>query len=211
MEQKKKKRDPEFSRESILEAATQEFSERGYDGARMESIVGRAKVSKNLAYHYFGGKDELFLRVMERMYAKMRAHHSDLQIQGMAPIDGMRQLVIHTFEHFCQYPEVISLLNSENLYKAVHIKGETNIAELYFPLLQIIQNLLKRGSEDGVFREDVDPMHLYITISGLGYFYLSNQHTLGTIFRTDLATELQIEERKGHIVDVVLGFLRPTT
>jgi TetR/AcrR family transcriptional regulator len=211
MDQKKKKRDPEYSREAILEAATQEFSDHGYDGARMDSIVARAKVSKNLAYHYYGGKDELFLRVMERMYAKMREHHSDLQIQDMAPVDGMRQLVIHTFEHFCQHPEVISLLNSENLYKAVHIRGTNNIAELYFPLVRIIQDLLNRGSEEGVFRNDVDPMHLYITISGLGYFYLSNQHTLGTVFRSDLVTEAQIAAREKHIVDVVLGYLRPVS
>ena len=204
-----KKRDPDFSRESILDAATQEFSDHGYDGARMDSIVKRAKVSKNLAYHYYGSKGDLFLRVMERMYAKMREHHSDLQIQDMAPVEGMTQLVKHTFEHFCENPEVISLLNSENLHKAGHIRSSDQITQLYFPLVRVIQDLLERGVKAGIFRAGVDPMQLYITISSLGYFYLSSQYTLGTVFHMDLGTKVMIMEREEHIIDVVRGYLRP--
>jgi len=209
MEKVKQKRNATVSRENILMAAMAEFSEHGYNGARIDRIVKRAAVSKNLAYHYFDSKEDLFLQVMERMYARMRQHHSDLKIQGMSPVDGMKQLVRHTYAHFVEYPEVISLLNTENLHKAVHIKGSKRILELYDPLTQVIGDLLNRGVTDGVFRKGVDPMQLYITISGLGYFYLSNQFTLGTVFRTELVSSEQLKVREEHIIDVVLGYLRP--
>jgi len=209
MEQAKQKRNAALSRENILAAAMVEFAEHGYDGARIDAVVKRAKVSKNLAYHYFGGKEDLFLQVMERMYSRMREHHEDLEIQGMSPIEGMSQLVRHTFAHFLAYPEVISLLNSENLHKAVHIRKSDRIAELYYPLTRVIGGLLDRGVAEGVFRKGVDPMQLYITISGVGYFYLSNSHTLGTIFGTDLMADKLLKAREQHIIDVVLGYLRP--
>jgi len=192
-----------------LAAAEQEFAEHGYEGARIDKIVRRAGVSKNLAYHYFGGKEDLFLIVLERMYERMRDHHADLQIKGSTPIEGMEQLVRHTFQHFVEYPQVISLLNSENLHKAEHVKNSGKRPRLYSTLSGVIKDLLRRGEEAGVFRKGVDPQELYITISSLGYFYLSNRHTLGAIYQTDLSDPARIEARADHIVSVVLGYLRP--
>lgn len=192
-----------------MAAAEQEFAEHGYEGARIDKIVRRAGVSKNLAYHYFGGKEDLFLIVLERMYERMRDHHADLQIKGSTPIEGMEQLVRHTFQHFVEYPQVISLLNSENLHKAEHVKNSGKLPKLYSTLSGVIKDLLRRGEEAGVFRKGVDPQELYITISSLGYFYLSNRHTLGAIYQTDLSDPARIEARADHIVSVVLGYLRP--
>jgi TetR/AcrR family transcriptional regulator len=60
-----------------------------------------------------------------------------------------------------------------------------------------------------VFRKGVDPVDLYITIAALGFFYMSNRHTLSTIFGRDLATPASLETRGRHIVEVVLAYLKP--
>jgi len=65
--------DPPRTREKILRVATQEFATLGYDGARIDGIVARCGISKNLLYHYYASKEDLFVRVMERAYAAMRA------------------------------------------------------------------------------------------------------------------------------------------
>ncbi len=203
-----RRRNPEASRAQILNAGTAEFSEKGFEGARIDNIVQRAGVSKNLVYHYFGGKDDLFLAVMEAMYEDMRAYQADLQIKGLPPVEGMERLVRHTFSHFVSRPEVISLLNSENLHRASHIRGSAKISGLYNKLRAVIVDLLERGQASGVFRKDVDPMQLYISIAGLGYFYLSNQYTLGAVFDVNLSEPKQLAERENHIVDVILGYLK---
>ena len=61
-----KVRDAERTRGRIVEAAVGEFAEKGFAGARVESIGRRAGVNKQLLYHYFGGKEELFREVVER-------------------------------------------------------------------------------------------------------------------------------------------------
>jgi hypothetical protein len=58
-------------------------------------------------------------------------------------------------------------------------------------------------------RAGIDPMQLYISIAGLGYFYLANVHTLSTIFSRDFASPAERAERREHIVEVILGYLRP--
>ena len=73
----------------------------------------------------------------------------------------------------------------------------------------MIADLLERGARMKVFRNGVDPVDLYITIAALGFFYMSNRHTLSTIFGRDLAKPANLEARGGHIVEVVLAYLKP--
>jgi hypothetical protein len=72
----------------------------------------------------------------------------------------------------------------------------------------MISSLLARGAKKGVFKPDVDPVQLYISIASLGFFYMSNRHTLSTIFGRDLGAPAALATRGDHIVDVVLGYLR---
>ena len=94
----------------------------------------------------------------------------------------MRRLVAFTWQHYLQHPEFLTLLNSENLHRARHLKQSKRIREMNSPLIQTLGEVLERGRRDGMFRGGVDAVQLYISIAGLAYFYLSNHHTLSTIF-----------------------------
>ena len=107
------------------------------------------------------------------------------------------------------HPEFIRLVNNENLYGARHLRGSNRVRALHSPLLEMIADILRRGAEQGVFRRDVDPVQLYISIAGLGYFYLSNNATLSAVFGRDLSTPMEKSKRRQHMVDVILGYLRP--
>ena len=48
-----------------------------------------------------------------------------------------------------------------------------------------------------------------MTIASIGFFYLSNRWTLSTIFGRDLNADAALKERGDHIIDVVLGYLKP--
>ena len=92
--------------------------------------------------------------------------------------------------------------------RAAYLKRSKRIRELHSPLVGMISALLERGARERVFRAGVDPVQLYITIAALGFFYLSNRHTLSTIFGRDLSAAKSIAAREQHIVDVVLGYLK---
>ena len=203
------KRNPERTREQILDAARTEFSEKGLEGARVDEIARRAGANKRMLYHYFGNKEDLFLAVLERAYAKIRQHESELNLKALDPVQGMSRLVGFTFSYFVENPYWISLLNSENLHRARHLKKSAEIRKMHSPLLDLIEDLLDRGQNAGVFRSGVDPVQLYISVAALAYFYFSNHNTLATVFGRDLLTDAALEERRQHVTDVILGFLRP--
>src|SRR5215475_11469546 len=64
-----RKRDPERTREKILDAAIVEFGEHGYAGARISAIAARAGVNQQLISYYFDGKEGLYRALMARWQA----------------------------------------------------------------------------------------------------------------------------------------------
>ena len=201
-------RDPERTRAAILAAATAEFTAKGLTGARVDAIAKSAGANKRMIYHYFGDKDGLYLAVLEATYAAIRTAELELHLGDRDPIEGMRELVRFTWAYFIAHPEFLSLLGTENLNKASYLKRSKRIRELHSPLVGMISGLLERGEHERVFRAGVDPVQLYVTIAALGFFYLSNRHTLSTIFGRDLSGPKSLAEREQHIVDVVLTYLK---
>jgi TetR/AcrR family transcriptional regulator len=197
-------RDPEGTREKILSQAMAEFATKGFDGARVDSIAARCRLSKNMLYHYYKSKEGLFIAVLERMYEKLRVRQRDFAILARDPVEAMRELVAHTFNAFLEHPEVIALLNSENLHKGKHLRKSRRIKQLYDPLVDAIREVLRRGGEQGVFRSDIDPITLYISLSSLAYHYISNQYTLKTAFGVDFTSEERRKTWLAHITDMIV-------
>jgi AcrR family transcriptional regulator len=200
-------RDAGRTQAAILAAATQEFAHHGLGGARVDRIAERAKTNKRMLYYYFGGKEDLFLAVLERAYEHIRGEELELHLADLPPVDGVKALVVFTWNYYLAHPEFMTLLNSENLHRAQHLKRSRKIRAMHSPLIATLSELLARGARDGVFRRGVDAVQLYVSIAALGYFYLSNNHTLSTIFGRDLLAPRAKSERLAHINDLVLGYL----
>ena len=200
-------RNAEASRAKILEAARIEFVSYGLSGGRVDRIAEASGVNKNLIYHYFGSKDAVYLEVLERIYADLRARQQDENLRNLPPVEGMKRLVSSTFDHFVDTPDLIRLMSIENIHFAEHLKNSRTTKQLYGGLLDTIRILLKRGQEQGVFRNNVDAIDLYLSISGLAYFFLSNQHTLSWLLDRNLAARRRVQKRRQHVVEMVLSYL----
>jgi TetR/AcrR family transcriptional regulator len=196
------------TRETIIDAALAEFSSKGYDGGRVDEIALRAGINKNVLYHHFGNKDDLFTAVLEYTYDAIRSRQKDLQIRGMDPVTGMRRLVIFTGQVWVRFPEFQRILASENLNQGKHIVGSANIREMYNPLLETIRDLLARGTEEGLFRSDVDAVDLYISITSLTAHYVSNRYTFEAIFGQRLMTAQRVKQRLDHAAEMVLRYVQ---
>jgi AcrR family transcriptional regulator len=197
------------TRQRILAAATAEFAEKGLAGARIDEIADRADVNKRMIYAYYGNKEELWLKVLENAYAAKRDEENALKVANLPPVEAMARMVSFNLRYTAAHPEFVALLNQENLHRASFLARSDRVQALYTPLLDLIHDVLDRGVASGVFRSGVDPMQLYVTIVGIGHFYVANRYTLSTIMGTGLMTQAALGEREAHCIAVVLGFLRP--
>jgi TetR/AcrR family transcriptional regulator len=202
------RRDPDRTREAILAAAQHEFAAKGLSGGRVDEIARRARANKRMIYHYFGNKEGLYLAALERVYEDLRGTEKTLELAHLAPEAAIRRLVEFNFDYSRGHPELISLINNENLHRARHLRRSKKVRQLHSPFVALIDGILKRGVAEGVFREGLDPVELYITIAAVGYFYLSNNWTLSTIFGRELGGDAACRKRRQHNVDVILNAIR---
>lgn len=202
------RRNPARNQERILEAATAEFARHGLGGARVDRIAARAGANKRMLYYYYGNKEDLFLAVLESAYAHIRAAERELHLADLEPEAAIRRLVTFTWDYYLAQPEFLTLLSTENLHEACHLRRSKQVAALHSPFVATIREVLRRGVAAGKFRRGVDPVQLYISIAGLGYFYLGNRHTLSTIFRRPLLARRHKAARLRHMIELVLGYLR---
>lgn len=203
------RRDPAGTRQKLLTAARREFARSGLAGARVDEIAERAGVNKQLVYHYFGDKDALYLAVLEWVYEEIRTQERKLNLEGMPPEQAIRKLIEASFDHLAAHPDFIVLLNDENRSGAPHVRGSRRLEAMHSPLVSMVSKILREGVRAGTFRRGVNPLHLYISIAGLSYFFFSNTPTLSAIFGKDLSSPGARRVRRKHVVDLVLQALRP--
>ena len=122
---------------------------------------------------------------------------------------AMAKLVGFSFDYLAQHPDFIGLLNHENARGAMHVRSSPAIRATNSPLIELIAATLKRGVRAKVFRSNVDPVELYISVAGMSYFFFSNRLTLTSIFGRDLSQPKVAEAYKRHVVSLAMAGLRP--
>ncbi|WP_047453470.1 TetR/AcrR family transcriptional regulator [Rhizobium rhizogenes] len=205
---KKVPRNPQRTHAMILDAATAEFSAHGFGGARVDAIAARAQTNKRMLYHYFGDKEGLYVAVLEATYAQIRSAEKHLDLANRNPEEGIRELALFTWHHFLDHPEFLSLLVTENLHEARYLKRSEKILAMHSHFIAELAGVLRRGEAASVFRPAVDPVSVYLTIAALGFFYLSNRHTLSTIFARKLTAPDALKAWGEHIVSVTLASIK---
>ena len=194
-EAKKRPRNPDETKRRILAAAKVEFAKKGLGGARVDDIAARAKANKRMMYHYFGNKDDLFSHVVEDAYGEFREREAALELDSLDPVAAINALIAFIWKYFLDNPEFITLVNSENLHKARHIKNSQRMQEMSRSFVGRMQHLLERGAKAGMFRKGLDPVQVNISIAAVGYYYLTNRFTGSIVFERDLMTEEALATR----------------
>jgi len=197
------------SRALLLAAARREFARRGFEGARVDEIARRAGVNKQLVYHHFGNKEDLYRLVLESVYTEIREKERHLDLSNPDPEQAMRRLVEFSFDYLAGNRDFVALLTDENVHKGRRLKQVANLQPLHSPLIEALGRILARGAETGVFRPALDPLQVYISIAGLGFFYFNNIHTLSAIFGRKFDDSDEIAVRRAHVIDLMLHALRP--
>ena len=207
VEPQKKPRNPDDTKRRILAAAKAEFAKKGLGGARVDDIAARAKANKRMMYHYFGNKDDLFAHVVEDAYAEFREREAALELDALDPVAAIKALIAFIWKYFLDNPEFITLVNSENLHKARHIRKSQRMQEMSRSFVGRMQNLLERGALAGVFRKGLDPVQVNISIAAVGYYYLTNRFTGSIVFERDLMAEGALAARLKFNTQTILRMI----
>lgn len=201
-------KDPERTKADILAVATKEFATRGLSGARIDMIATLMRTSKRMIYYYFGSKEGLYLAVLEKVYADVRAVEATLPLDSLHPVEALRRLVEQTFENDDTNEDFVRLVAIENIHLGRHFDKTNSLREINSGAIETLRGILNRGKAEGLFRDDLDPVDVHMAISALCFFRVSNRHTFGKIFEVNLSNSNLRQKHKRMIAEAVLRLVR---
>jgi AcrR family transcriptional regulator len=200
-------RDPERTRQDILQVATGEFARNGYSGARVDEIAAKTRTTKRMIYYYFGSKEQLYIAVLEYVYSVAREAERYLDVDHLDPVAAVRRLAELTFDHHESHPDFIKIVTAENVNRAEFIAKSTSLPDLNTPAVSVAARILERGYASGVFRRKVDAIDLHLMVSAFCFFRMTNRHTFGALFDRDMLDPGRRDHYRRMIGDLIVSYL----
>ncbi len=131
----------------LITAAREEFARRGLEGARVDRIVARARVNKQLLFYYFHSKRGLYQAVLSRAAEELEAALAGLAVPGGKPLERLRRALGAQYDFLAQYPDLVALVAQATAADARPLA----------PAIKRLVVLLAEGQGLGAVRDDVDP------------------------------------------------------
>ncbi len=203
-----RKYDPEKTKRDILSVATKEFAKHGFNGARIDAIAARTSTTKRMIYYYFGGKEPLYIAVLEQQYAQIRTYEAGLQLGLLEPEKAIRRLTEFTFDYDHAHPDFVRLVAIENIHHARHLAKSNKIRTVNATIVGTIDAILKRGRRKKIFRASVRAIDVHMLMSALCFFHVSNLHTFGAIFHSDFRSPRVRSRHKKMVADFIVHHLK---
>ena len=196
----------EITKSKILAAAEIEFSDKGYFGARIDEIAESAGVNKRMIYEHFGNKDGLYQKVLISVYEKLAVEERAFFVDQIDPKLAIKNIVYVYFKFLEETPSFVRMLMWENLNSAQCLSKD-EVRQLKAPTINYIKEQIKRGKEQGIFKEDADEYQIIVSLMSFGFSYFSNIHTLSAIFNKDMSSGAEVMKRADFISNMILEYL----
>jgi TetR/AcrR family transcriptional regulator len=203
------RRQPEASRNAILNAALAEFAQEGLAGARVDAIAEAAGVNKALLYYYFRDKDTLYAATLDRFFAPL---HDRIMVVLQEPGTAGERFLQYAREHFdaiAESPHYARIFMGELMSAS---RGGTThldrIAAKYMkPTGMRVIRLIEEGIKAGEFRK-VNPVQALPSAIGAIVHYFLTAPLRERFLRDEPQLAMpSIEERRAAVLDFIAAAL----
>jgi TetR/AcrR family transcriptional regulator, transcriptional repressor for nem operon len=149
-------RDPERTRERLLQAGFREVYRSGFQSASIDTILAATNVTKGALYHHFDSKEDLGHAIIEEIVAKLTQHKWIGPLQsGKDPIDTLISIVQATSIRPADVKGGCPLLNLAQEMSALDEQFRKRLERIFREWIEGIAVALRRGQSQGTVRRDL--------------------------------------------------------
>jgi AcrR family transcriptional regulator len=172
--------DPESTKQRIFEAAVEEFAEHGVAGARVDRIAAKAQANKESIYRYYGTKDELLRRVIDK-YLDQRGEQLLPQERELPKYAG------DLLEFHAKHPEFVRM----SLWEALEYGGELDPHTFEHRRQHYADKLASVAEQQraGLIDPELDPRHLLAAVFGMADYWAALPQLLRLLFGREVTDE----------------------
>ncbi|MGI9118879.1 MAG: TetR/AcrR family transcriptional regulator, partial [Acidimicrobiales bacterium] len=180
----------------------------GFDGTSMQDIATAAGVSRGMPGYAFGSKASLYEAVLDRAFARPRALMSEMaaRLEDEDAPTSLGAAIESYVDFLAAHPTYVRLLQRAALDGTSAMgEGTANLEALGEAVAHVGEMV---GSEG---LRPVDPRQLVVSLLALCFFPFAHQSTLLGPLGLDAGDPAFVDERKAHLLDLVLNGLLERT
>ena len=196
----------EITRDKILKAAEQAFSEKGLYGARVDEISQDAEINKRMIYEHFGSKENLYISVLETVYARMSQKEKELIANELNPTEAIKSVISHYFSFLSTNNSFVKMVMWENINEAKCLKQST-AGSMKGTAMDIMKKKIEQGIKEGTFKPELDITKVVVCINMFCFSCFSNIYTMAHIMKSDFTDTASLEEYKQIVTDMIINYL----
>ncbi|MEN0580735.1 TetR family transcriptional regulator [Phytobacter palmae] len=196
-------------KDKIFLSAITLFAEYGLNGARMEQIAEKAGTTKRMVVYHYKTKENLYLQVIEYVYAAIRDNEKSLELATLPPVEALVKLVESNFDYHADHPDFIRIICMENMQRGRFIQQSAWLREVNLSALTLLEDILRRGQQKQLFNQNVCARDLHRLISSFSFHYVANSYSFSMLFEADEDQQQQRQHYRQMAVQVVLRYICP--
>ena len=196
-------------KDKIFLSAITLFAEYGLNGARMEQIAEKAGTTKRMVVYHYKTKENLYLQVIEYVYAVIRKNKKSLELATLPPVEALVKLVESNFDYHADHPDFIRIICMENMQRGRFIQQSAWLREVNLSALTLLEDILRRGQQKQLFNQNVCARDLHRLISSFSFHYVANSYSFSMLFEADEDQQQQRQHYRQMAVQVVLRYICP--
>jgi AcrR family transcriptional regulator len=166
----RERRDPEATRQALLRAGAELFSERGFDGVPIGEIADSAGVNKALISYHFRGKRGLYVAILESAFAAMSERLKAIEAGAPDAREALHAYVRAFDQVTRERPGFPTLFLREVLATGI----EPTVLPHLLDIIGVSRRLAERGTREGLFRP-VDPLLMHFGLVGSLVFFFATE------------------------------------
>ncbi|UCF18910.1 MAG: TetR/AcrR family transcriptional regulator [Gemmatimonadota bacterium] len=189
----------EAKRERILDAAVLEIARRGYYGTTVSTIARRAGVADGTIYLYFKSKEDLLVSIFERAMQRFNFEAAGIvEADGVGAEEKLRRFVALHLSLLGEDRDLAVIFQVEFRH-TLHILERLSRSRMR-DYLALIARVLEQGTEEGVFKRDLDALLAAKMVFGI----LDEMATDWVLSKKNT----RLASRSAPVTDLLLGGLR---
>jgi AcrR family transcriptional regulator len=138
-----------MTRDEILEAAAQIFSQKGFHAASMQDIAQAVNLKKASLYHHVNNKQEILVSILDQALDLLIERMIEVMARPLSPNEKLRQAMISYLQAMLEHRELASVLLLE--YRSL----EPEMRDRHIPrrdrFERLWRDLIQEGLDQGVF------------------------------------------------------------
>lgn len=189
----------------LLTEARLAFSEKGLAGARVDDIARAAGITKQLVYHYFSSKEQLFESVLDESAQDVLADLLALELDHLPPTEALRVLLEHSFDQYRTDPTLSSLAQESFRLHEHNAAHENRFTGLAPTLVYLMDRILRRGAASGEFVPGVGAQVFCAAAALLTTGGFTSRYVVSTVAGFDSTSPEGVVAWRKYSVDFVLA------